>query len=87
MWALAGTALLGTGVGIAWKVCERMLTAERRLMAWLLLLSFLVLLNTDDWVNNAVSSYGIFYPLAMVVMLEMLANPKSGPIPAPARQK
>jgi uncharacterized membrane protein YdjX (TVP38/TMEM64 family) len=56
-------------------------------MAWLLLVSFLVLLNTDDWVNNAVSSYGIFYPLAMVVMLEVLANPKPGAISAPAGQK
>jgi len=87
MWALAGTALLGSGIGIAWNVCGRMLTAERRLMAWLLLVSFLVLLNTDDWVNNAVSSYGIFYPLAMVVMLEVLANPKPGAISAPAGQK
>jgi hypothetical protein len=86
MWALAGTALLGSGIGIAWNVCGRMLTAERRLMAWLLLVSFLVLLNTDDWVNNAVSSYGILYPLLMLVMLEMVASPKSGTIPATVRQ-
>jgi hypothetical protein len=86
MWALAGTALLGSGIGIAWNVCGRMLTAERRLMAWLLLVCFLVLLNTDDWVNNAVSSYGILYPLLMLAMLEMVASPKSGTIPATVRQ-
>jgi hypothetical protein len=85
-WALAGTALLGSGIGIAWKVCGRMLTAERRLMAWLLLVSFLVLLNTDDWVNNAVSSYGILYPLLMLAVLEMVAIPKSGATPATVRQ-
>jgi hypothetical protein len=63
-----------------------MLTAERRLMAWLLLESFLVLLNTDDWVNNAVSSYGILYPLLMLAMLEMAANPRSGATRATVRQ-
>jgi len=50
------------------------------------LVSFLVLLNTDDWVNNAVSSYGILYPLLMLAMLEMAATPKSGAIPATVRQ-
>lgn len=74
LWAVAGTALLGAGIGISWNICDRMLTAERKLMAWLLLASFLILLNTDDWVNNSVSSYGIVYPLAMLFMLEMAAN-------------
>jgi len=86
VWALVGTALLGAGIGIAWNACGRMLTAERRLMAWLLLVSFLVLLNTDDWVNNAVSSYGILYPLLMLAMLEMAANPRSGATRATVRQ-
>lgn len=73
-WAVIGTAVLGLGIGVTWSLCGCTLTAERRQLAWLLLVSFLLLLNTDDWVNNAVSSYGIVYPLMLLVVLELLCG-------------
>lgn len=81
-FALMGTVLLGAGSGIWWVICGRFLRAERLIVAQALTASFLLLLNTDDWVNNAVSSYGIIYPTAMLFAIEWVVGAR-GRHPAP----
>ena len=69
LWAIVGSMLLGAGVGAWWTMCCRILCAELLVVAQALVISFLLLLNTDDWVNNAVSSYGILYPTVVLIII------------------
>ena len=73
LWALVGSMLLGAGIGAWWIMCCRILRAELLVVAQALTITFLLLLNTDDWVNNAVSSYGILYPTAALIIINSIA--------------